>query len=143
MHLYNRFTLLVFSMHVCLVMSDSATPWTIACQALPFMGFSRQEYWNGLPYPPPGDLPDPETEPVPSVSAGEFFTAVPPETEVTSRVASVCVICMLRQGLRGLTQLELAPGRGDAASGPPGRSRPFLYTLPSPLQHLDSWILLL
>ena len=40
-----------------------ATLWTVACQAPPSMGFSRQEYWSGLPFPPPGDLPDPEIEP--------------------------------------------------------------------------------
>ena len=39
------------------------TPWTIAHQAHPSMGFSRQEYWSGLPCPPPGDLPDPGIEP--------------------------------------------------------------------------------
>ena len=39
------------------------TPWTVACQAPLSMGFSRQEYWSGLPCPPPGDLPDPEVEP--------------------------------------------------------------------------------
>ena len=33
-----------------------ATPWTVACQAPPSMGFSRQEYWSGLPFPSPGDL---------------------------------------------------------------------------------------
>ena len=36
-----------------------ATPWTIAYQAPPSMGFSRQEYWSGLPFPSPGDIPDP------------------------------------------------------------------------------------
>ena len=36
-----------------------ATPWTVAHQASLSMGFSRQEYWSGLPSPPPGDLPDP------------------------------------------------------------------------------------
>ena len=40
-----------------------ATPWTVACQAPLAMGFSRQEYWNGLPFPSPGDLPDPGIEP--------------------------------------------------------------------------------
>ena len=40
-----------------------ATPWTVAYQALPSMGFSRQEYWSGLPFPSPGDLPDPGIEP--------------------------------------------------------------------------------
>jgi len=40
-----------------------ATPWTVAHQAPLFMGFPRQEYWSGLPFPAPGDLPDPEIEP--------------------------------------------------------------------------------
>ena len=40
-----------------------ATLWTVACQATLSMGFSRQEYWSGLPCPPPGDLPDPGIEP--------------------------------------------------------------------------------
>ena len=40
-----------------------ATPWTVAYQALLSMGFSRQEYWSGLPLPSPGDLPDPGIEP--------------------------------------------------------------------------------
>ena len=40
-----------------------ATPWTVAIQAPPFMGFSRQEYWSGLPFLCPRDLPDPGIEP--------------------------------------------------------------------------------
>ena len=40
-----------------------ATPWTVVHQAPLSMGFSRQEHWSGLPCPPPGDLPDPGTEP--------------------------------------------------------------------------------
>ena len=39
------------------------TPWTVACQTSLWLGFSRQEYWSGLPFPSPGDLPDPGTEP--------------------------------------------------------------------------------
>ena len=39
-----------------------ATPWTGACQAPLSMEFSRKEYWSGLPFPSPGDLPDPGTE---------------------------------------------------------------------------------
>ena len=57
-----------------------ATPWTVAYQAPPSMGFSRQEYWSGLPFPSPGDLPNPESKPGPPVSpalAGEFFTTKP------------------------------------------------------------------
>ena len=38
------------------------TPWTVACQAPLSMGFSRQEYWSGLPFPFPGDLPNPGTK---------------------------------------------------------------------------------
>ena len=41
-----------------------ATPWTVARQAPWSMGFSRQEYWSGLPCSPPGDLPDPGIEPI-------------------------------------------------------------------------------
>ena len=40
-----------------------AIPWTVAYQAPLSMGFSRQEYWSGLPFPSPGDLPDPGIEP--------------------------------------------------------------------------------
>ena len=40
-----------------------ATPWTIACLAPLPMGFSRREYWSGLPFPSPGDLPDPGIKP--------------------------------------------------------------------------------
>ena len=45
------------------VVSDSATPWTVAHQAPLSMGFSRKEYWSGLPFPSPGGLPDPGIEP--------------------------------------------------------------------------------
>ena len=49
--------------HVCSVVSDSfATAWTAAHQAPLSMGFSRQEYWSGLPFLSPGDLPDQEIE---------------------------------------------------------------------------------
>ena len=50
-------------------------------QAPPSLGFSRQEHWSGLPFPPPGDLLDPRIEPLSLVSpasAGEFFTTEPP-----------------------------------------------------------------
>ena len=43
------------------------------------MGFSRQEYWGGVPLPPLGDLPDPGIEPVsPALAGGFFFTTAPP-----------------------------------------------------------------
>ena len=46
------------------------TLWTVACQAPQSMGFSRQEYWNGLPFPSPGDPPDPGTKPCSPNTAG-------------------------------------------------------------------------
>ena len=57
------------------LMSDSfVTPWTVACQDLLFTGFSRQEYWSGLPFPSPGDLPNPGIIPASLTLAGGFFT---------------------------------------------------------------------
>ena len=56
-------------------------PRTIACQAPLSMGFPRQEYWSGLPCPPPGYLPDPGIEPISFTSlalAGGFFITMPP-----------------------------------------------------------------
>ena len=46
-----------------MVVPNSVTPWTVALQAPLSMGFPRQEYWSGLPFPSPGDLPDPGIEP--------------------------------------------------------------------------------
>ena len=62
----------------CSVMSDSATLWTVAHQASVSMGFSRQEYWSGLLFPPPGDLPHPGIKPTspaaPALASGFFNT---------------------------------------------------------------------
>ena len=53
------------------------TPWTVPHQAPLSMGFPRQEYWSGLPFLPPGDLPDPGNEPMSPGLAGRFFTTEP------------------------------------------------------------------
>ena len=55
-----------------------ATPWTVAYQASQSMGFSRQEYWSGLPFPPPGHLPDPGTEPGSPALEADALTSEPP-----------------------------------------------------------------
>ena len=60
------------------VLDSLATPWTVACQSPLSMGFPRQEYWSGLPFPPPGDLPHPGIEPASLALAGRFFTTEPP-----------------------------------------------------------------
>jgi len=65
----------------CLAASHAqlfAIPGTVACQAPLFMGFPRQECWNRWPFPSPGDLPDPGTEPAIPALAGGFFTTEPP-----------------------------------------------------------------
>ena len=62
---------------VCACTQSCLTSWTLARQVPLSMGFSRQEYWSGLPLPPAGNFPNPETEPVSLASpalAGGFFT---------------------------------------------------------------------
>ena len=63
--------LVVYNCHLCVLshVQPFATPWTVAHQALLFMGFCRQEYWSGLPGPLLGDLPDPGIEPLSPVSS--------------------------------------------------------------------------
>ena len=59
-------------------MSDTfVTPWAVACQPPLSMGFPRQEYWSGLPFPSPGGLPHPKIERVSPALAGGFFTTEP------------------------------------------------------------------
>ena len=66
---------------LCVQSCLTVTPWTVACQAPLSMKFSRQEYWSWLPFPTPGDLPNPGIEPAyptaPAV-AGRIFTTEPP-----------------------------------------------------------------
>ena len=61
------------------------TPWTVACQAPLSTEFSRQEYWNRLPFPTPGDLPNPGTKPASLAWAGGFFTTSAPGTPHVSQ----------------------------------------------------------
>ena len=57
---------------------SSETPWTVACQAPLSMGFPRQEYWNGLAFPSPGDLPNPGIEPgSPTLQADDLLSEPP------------------------------------------------------------------
>ena len=59
------------------VMFNSATTWSIACLAPLSMGFSRQECWNGLPFPSPGDVPNPGVKHTSPALAGGFFSTEP------------------------------------------------------------------
>ena len=55
-----------------------ATPWTVPCQVPPSMGFSRQEYWSGLPFPSPGDLPNPGIKPRSLTMQADSLPSEPP-----------------------------------------------------------------
>ena len=55
-----------------------ATPWTVAYEAPPSRGFSRQEYWSGSPFPSPGDLPDPGIKPSSPTLEADALTSEPP-----------------------------------------------------------------
>ena len=95
-----RLTAVIIScvcVHARSAVSDSATPWTVAHQAPLSRGLSRQEYWSGLPFPSPGDLPDPGSEPASPAHltlAGRFFTSVPPGKSdyfiVYTNIESLC-----------------------------------------------------
>ena len=58
--------------------SEVTQSWTVAYQAPLSMGFSKQEYWSGLPFPSPGDLPDPEIEPRFPTLEADVLTSEPP-----------------------------------------------------------------
>ena len=63
---------------MCLVVFNSVTSWTVASQAPLSMEFYRQEYWSGLPFSSPGDLPDPGIEPTSLALADRLFITEPP-----------------------------------------------------------------
>ena len=73
-------------------MSTSVTPWTIFLQDDLSMGFSRQEYCSGFPFPSPGNLPDPGIEPETPVLAGKFFTTEPSEKPFKEAIILIIII---------------------------------------------------
>ena len=95
-----------------------ATPWTVAYQALPSMGFSRQEYWSGLPFPSPGDLPIELGSPALQTDSLPSEPPRKPNTEEES------ILMALAQPLRGVH-----PRRYDSEVCTPPRSipRPILW----------------
>ena len=81
MNIHHLFGVLSLVIYVCVsrsVMSNSATPWTVVCQAPLSMEFFRQEYWSGLPFPSPGNLPDPEIEPGSPALQADSLRSEPP-----------------------------------------------------------------
>ena len=72
-----------------------ATQWTIAHQAPPFMGFCRHEYWNGLPFPSPGDLPNPGIEPRSSALQADSLLAEPQGKSKNTGVSSLSLLLQI------------------------------------------------
>ena len=109
------------------------TPWTVAHQSPLSMGFSRQDYWSGLPFASPGDLPDPGIKPKPSAVAAGFFTTEPPgksSSQITSQIFQYNIWHIVNIQQQSLlvfwmcTQLcQLCPNLCDPTnSNPPGSS---------------------
>ena len=73
-----------------------ATPWTVACQPPLAMGFSRQEYWSGLTFPSPEDLPDPEIKPrCPALQADSLPSEPPGHSSIYHLSVSICLsLCL-------------------------------------------------
>ena len=90
-----------------------ATPWTVAYQASPSMGFSRQEYWSGLPFPSPGDLPDPGIEPGSPALEADTLTSEPKKAQTGFQC--------LGPGLTALIILLSCPLPNSNASSIPGQ----------------------
>ena len=91
------------------------TPWTAALQAPLSVGFSRQECWSGLPFPPPGDLPNPRIKPTSQVSpalAGGFFTI-----STTWEALLTPDFTPYGKGIAGCPHYDQAVGQADAAHG--------------------------
>ena len=76
-----------------------ATPWTVAYQAPLSMGFSRQECWSGLPFPSPGDLPDPGIKPGSPALQANALPSEPPGKPTLSDTTVLKEISLARQGL--------------------------------------------
>ena len=76
-----------------------STPWTVAHQAPPSMGFSRQEYWSGLPFPSPGDLSNPGIEPRFPALQADALTSEPPGEPWLSCLRLSCMRSMEVKGI--------------------------------------------
>ena len=76
------------------------TPWTVAYQASSSMGFSRQEYWSGLPFPSPGDLPNPGIEPRSSAFQADALTSEPPGKPIEMQMPSSKLARQIQQYIK-------------------------------------------
>ena len=108
-----------------------ATPWAVAYQASPSMGFSRQEYWSGLPFPSPGDLPDPGIEPGSPALEADALTSEPP-----GKSACISYFYWYPMGFPSGTAVKNPPANagdtglipGSGRSPGEGNGNPFQYS---------------
>ena len=84
-----------------------AMPWTVAHQDSPSMGFSRQEYWSGLPVPSPGDLPDPGIETRSPTLQADALTSEPPRKPVYPFIHVFFIFFQESDALRDGNMLKL------------------------------------
>ena len=103
------------------------TPWAVACQAPTSMEFSRQEFWSRLPFPPPGDLPNPGMEPTSPVLAGGFFTTAAAVAAAAKSLQSCPTLCDPRTAAHQAPP-SLGFSRQEHWSGLP---------FPSPMQEIE------
>ena len=82
------------------------TPWTVAGQTPPSVGFSRQEYWSGLSFPSPGDLPDPGIEPTSRALQADALTSEPPGNKPLP-VSSHCLFTLSPRPWQTLLSVSL------------------------------------
>ena len=111
------------------------TLWTVACQAYLSLGFPRQEYWNGLPCPPPEDLPDPGIEPESFMSpalGGRFFTNNATQETTHTFIYLYTGLLLWLSGKESACNagtardVSLIPGSGRSSGG--GHGNPLQYS---------------
>ena len=121
------------------------TPWTIAHQAPLSIGFSRQEYWSGLPCPSPRDLPDPGIEPESPALQSDYLPSEPPGKPLVHQNGEpfyyfqmMLVVKNLPTFLRNVREEGLTPGSGRSPGG--GHSNPLQFScLENPMDRGAGW----
>ena len=101
-----------------------ATPWTVAYQAPPTMGFSRQEYWSGLPFPSPGDLPDPGIKPrSPTLQADALISEPPGKPKDGPRNHTTQLLGRIQYGFPGDSEVKVCAWNVGNPGSIPGLER--------------------
>ena len=90
-----------------------STPWTVAYQAPPSMGFSRQEYRRGLPFPSPGDLPDPGIKPGSPTLQADALPSEPPEKPLSEGGSENYICLVFKKYCDYLGMMRLSGGMQD------------------------------